>query len=234
MLCANAARSVDDFFEYDFVGAPIGEAWGQGYNGGLSLRKRSTMLRVIREFDWEKYEEPRHEDQWYYARMLELKNGNYDDEDTPPPRIVLPSMEVARTFAVETIDYPHPLGVHQVLRHIENKYLSMDEWCPEYKLCSDDYIVNDYGQAELEEEQRQLEGQAKAQEEWEEKQKGEKDMDEGDDESKERKGKGKGEGNNMDLVDEAKKEYDDGAQPYKVKTIYKPDNGDGENTGIIY
>jgi len=232
MLCANAARSVDDFFEYDFVGAPIGEARGQGYNGGLSLRKRSTMLRIIREFDWEKYEEPRHEDQWYYARMLELKNANYNDEDTPPPTIVLPSMEVARSFAVETIDYPHPLGVHQVLRYIENKYLSMDEWCPEYKLCSDD--LNDYGQAEWEEEQKQLEGQAKAQEEWEAKQKEEKDMDEGDDESKERKGKGKGEGNNMDLVDEAKKEYDDGAQPYKVKTIYKPDNGNGESTGIIY
>jgi hypothetical protein len=25
--------------------------------------------------------------------------------------IKLPSMEIARTFAVETIDYPHPLGL---------------------------------------------------------------------------------------------------------------------------
>jgi len=76
-----------------------------------------------------------------------LKSRNYDDEDTPPPRIVLPSMDIARTFAVKTIDYPHPLDVHQVHRHIENKYLSLDEWCPEYKLCSDDHILNDYGQA---------------------------------------------------------------------------------------
>jgi hypothetical protein len=28
--------------------------------------------------------------------------------------INLPSMEIARTFAVETIDYPHPLGLQYV------------------------------------------------------------------------------------------------------------------------
>ena len=57
-----------------------------------------------------------------------------------PGVVNLPSMEIARTFAVETIDYPHPLGVHQVHRYIQNEALSLDEWCPEYKLCREDNI----------------------------------------------------------------------------------------------
>jgi hypothetical protein len=50
MICANAARSVEDYFEYDFVGALLSR---KGYNGGLSLRKRSSILRVLENFDWE-------------------------------------------------------------------------------------------------------------------------------------------------------------------------------------
>jgi len=56
--------------------------------------------------------------------------------------INLPSMEVARTFSVETIDYPHPLGVHQVHRWLQEQMLSLDEWCPEYKLCSTEHVVD--------------------------------------------------------------------------------------------
>jgi hypothetical protein len=56
--------------------------------------------------------------------------------------INLPTKEVARTFSVETIDYPHPLGVHQVHRWLETQMLSLDEWCPEYKLCSEETTVD--------------------------------------------------------------------------------------------
>ncbi len=56
--------------------------------------------------------------------------------------INLPTMEVARTFSVETIDYPHPMGVHQVHRWLKTQMQSLDEWCPEYKLCSEGYIVD--------------------------------------------------------------------------------------------
>ncbi len=57
--------------------------------------------------------------------------------------INLPSVEIARTFSVETIDYPHPLGVHQVHRWLKDQILSLDEWCPEYKLCSVDHIADE-------------------------------------------------------------------------------------------
>lgn len=73
MLCANAPLSVDDFFAYDFVGAPINPKLGwNGYNGGLSLRKRSTTLRILDRWDWEKTQKngDRFEDQWYFNRYV--------------------------------------------------------------------------------------------------------------------------------------------------------------------
>lgn len=68
MLCSNSARSVEDFFEYDFIGAPFAKHLGSGMNGGLSLRKRETMLQVIEDNDWEKPAEKgrRFEDSWYF------------------------------------------------------------------------------------------------------------------------------------------------------------------------
>ncbi|TVY92786.1 hypothetical protein LAWI1_G001052 [Lachnellula willkommii] len=169
MLCANAARSVNDYFEYDFVGAPIAAGRGRGYNGGLSLRKRSSTLRVLEEWDYEetkkegdKNEGDRFEDQWYYNRFArpfeapakaeetdkrwfrfkelqerEEAEGIQPEEDGA---INLPSVEVARTFSVKTIDYPHPLGVHQIHKWKEDQVSTLNEWCPEYKLCSKDHV----------------------------------------------------------------------------------------------
>jgi hypothetical protein len=167
MLCANAARSVEDFFDYDFVGAPIAKHLGAGYNGGLSLRKRGSMLRILEEWDWNetKQDGDPSEDQWYFRRytipnlpspiscclltywcnrLTDLQENESKDGIEPEDAgaINLPSMEIARTFAVETIDYPHPLGVHQVHRWLKTQMLSLDDWCPEYKLCSVDYHAN--------------------------------------------------------------------------------------------
>jgi hypothetical protein len=58
---------------------------------------------------------------------------------TSPP-IRIPPLEVARTFSVETIDYPHPLGVHQVHRWLGKQMVDLDVWCPEWKLCSGEYV----------------------------------------------------------------------------------------------
>ncbi|PMD43408.1 hypothetical protein L207DRAFT_542677 [Hyaloscypha variabilis F] len=144
MLCANAARSVDDYFAYDLVGAPIAKKLGTGYNGGLSLRKRTTILNILERWDWKTTQKDgdRFEDQWYFNRMTTIQKEEEKEGIQPEEEgaINLPSMEVARTFSVETIDYPHPLGVHQVHRWLKEQMLSLDEWCPEYKLCSKGYI----------------------------------------------------------------------------------------------
>ncbi|KAM3064865.1 hypothetical protein ACMFMG_011955 [Clarireedia jacksonii] len=138
MLCANAARSVEEFFEYDLIGAPIDPHWGIGYNGGLSMRSRKTILRVLDEWDW--LEDPRRtpEDQWFYAKFKELQEREIEEGNENG--INLPSMEIARTFAVETIDHPHPLGLHQPTRFLKSHMVSLDEWCPEYKMATTERI----------------------------------------------------------------------------------------------
>jgi hypothetical protein len=74
MICANAGKSVEDYFEYDFVGAPIAKGLGEGYNGGLSLRKRSTIIQILENWEWNetttKNTHDEWEDQWYYHRFV--------------------------------------------------------------------------------------------------------------------------------------------------------------------
>jgi hypothetical protein len=68
ILCGNSVRRVEDFFERDLIGAPISAVWGVGYDGGLSLRRRSTVLRVLGEWEWGRNPSPYPEDQWFFAR----------------------------------------------------------------------------------------------------------------------------------------------------------------------
>ncbi|TVY39307.1 hypothetical protein LSUB1_G003618 [Lachnellula subtilissima] len=138
ILCGASVRKVEDFFEYHLIGAPIHPTFGVGFNGGLSLRRRSTTLRVLEEWEWEKNPQPHPEDQWFFARMRDLEDREI--EEGVEDGIKLPSVEIARTFAVETIDYPNPLGLHQPTRFIQNHMLSLDEWCPEYRLATTDRI----------------------------------------------------------------------------------------------
>lgn len=49
VLCGRSGRVVEDFLEWDMVGAPISSAYGVGYNGGLSLRNPKLILEVVRD-----------------------------------------------------------------------------------------------------------------------------------------------------------------------------------------
>jgi hypothetical protein len=83
ILCSNSPLKVDDFLQYDFVGAPIDPKYGEGYNGGLSLRNRSMVLDIIHHSDWrdefDKAENKQQhsvefEDQWLYSKMKVVGN----------------------------------------------------------------------------------------------------------------------------------------------------------------
>ncbi|KAH6677560.1 hypothetical protein B0J14DRAFT_433029, partial [Halenospora varia] len=110
IICSNSPQKVEDFLEYDFVGAPIDEArhLGVGYNGGLSLRNRKKCLEITQTHNWQEERHGDHdhgnvdyEDQWFSKKMREMNNTR------------LPKQEVAKKFAVETIWYDKPLGYHQ-------------------------------------------------------------------------------------------------------------------------
>lgn len=49
VICGNSGRTVDDFLEWDLVGAPVAAKYGVGYNGGLSLRNPKLVLEVVRD-----------------------------------------------------------------------------------------------------------------------------------------------------------------------------------------
>lgn len=150
ILCANSKLRMDDFLQYDFVGAPIdvpveGNAGhGEGYNGGLSLRNRSMILDIVKRYSWkgEKAEGKifqegcvtkapclKFEDQWFYHKMKEIPGAH------------LPSKEVASTFAVETVWYDTPLGYHQVERWNSDRMDQVARWCPEYKMANADLVL---------------------------------------------------------------------------------------------
>jgi len=118
IICSNSPFTVDDFLDYDFVGAPISPAYGAGYNGGLSLRNVDLTLDIARTASTESM---KFEDQWFYARMKE-RGAN------------LPPEDVARLFAVETVYYDYPLGYHQPQRWNRERMGAVTAWCPEVAL----------------------------------------------------------------------------------------------------
>ncbi|OBT58133.1 hypothetical protein VE04_01665 [Pseudogymnoascus sp. 24MN13] len=134
IICANSRRTVDDFLEYDFIGAPVREGLGAGYNGGLSIRNVPLILDIVGKESWAedrkekngKYKDgPNvdYEDQWFYAKMNE-RNAHF------------PTQEVASQFAVETIWAEKPLGYHQANVWQAGSMDDILKWCPEYKMCT--------------------------------------------------------------------------------------------------
>lgn len=120
ILCSKSMAAVEDYFQYDFVGAPIDPIYGQGYNGGLSIRNPKVFLQVTQEVDYESSGQG-FEDQFFY---LELKKRGVE----------MPPEEVAKTFAVETVFYETPLGYHQPQRWQAERMQDIEEWCPEVKM----------------------------------------------------------------------------------------------------
>ncbi|KAJ9139349.1 hypothetical protein NKR23_g7916 [Pleurostoma richardsiae] len=135
ILCTKSEHTVDDFLQYDLIGAPIAMRHGHGYNGGLSLRNPKVMLEVSRRWGAKFLEEAqdgraelpnevKFEDQWFYGKLREMK-------------ATLPPVEVAQTFAVESIDYERPLGYHQPQRWQAGNIDKISEWCPEIWMLGD-------------------------------------------------------------------------------------------------
>ncbi len=78
MLCANSKQTLNDFLDYDWVGAPWNPNGRYGGNGGLSLRKVSTIIDILRNQERVDWSEP--EDVWLTDRLghrpsAKLANG---------------------------------------------------------------------------------------------------------------------------------------------------------------
>ena len=96
---------VEEFLDYDYIGAP----WplelrhsptGVG-NGGFSLRSVSKMKRALEEITLERGNTLVIAEDIYYSRALSL----YSD-------VKMPTWEAARSFSYESIYHPEPVGWH--------------------------------------------------------------------------------------------------------------------------
>jgi hypothetical protein len=92
-------RGIEEFLHWDYVGAPwlSKETPPVGGNGGLSLRRRSVMLDILKTDSSNLPRSP--EDIYFCSRLSE---GDYN---VAPP-------EVAVRFSVEEVFYPDPVGTH--------------------------------------------------------------------------------------------------------------------------
>jgi hypothetical protein len=101
-MCSNSPHKITDFLQYDYIGAPWDSSWfpfNKQYrvgNGGFSLRTRSKILALLALIP---YNRKMPEDVWYAENMHRV-NGS------------IPSIEIAMTFAVESVYYERPVGVH--------------------------------------------------------------------------------------------------------------------------
>lgn len=67
ILCANSRQNINDYLEYDWIGAPWNPTGRFGGNGGLSLRRVSAMIEVLRDQVRVDGSEP--EDVWLAERL---------------------------------------------------------------------------------------------------------------------------------------------------------------------
>jgi hypothetical protein len=92
--CILLKDNIDEFLQYDMIGAPWRHSPYKGCNGGFSLRKREAMIDICKKYEY-KYE---NEDGWFsYTNSDKLKN---------------PELIEKMKFSMETIWSPSPTGMH--------------------------------------------------------------------------------------------------------------------------
>ncbi|KAK9790387.1 hypothetical protein AB5N19_03956 [Seiridium cardinale] len=67
IVCANSQQNINDYLEYDWIGAPWNPNGRYGGNGGLSLRRVGAMVEVLRDQIRVDGSEP--EDVWLAERL---------------------------------------------------------------------------------------------------------------------------------------------------------------------
>jgi len=115
--------TIDDFMRYDYIGAPWIDRWyGMDIgNGGLSLRKTKTMIRITKGF---KFNETENEDIYFARGTYELAARGLS--------INIPPVHVAAKFAYEAGQLPRvtSFGVHKTPKMRVDKD-AITKSCPE-------------------------------------------------------------------------------------------------------
>ncbi|KAH7364703.1 hypothetical protein BKA65DRAFT_473014 [Rhexocercosporidium sp. MPI-PUGE-AT-0058] len=138
IFCANAPTTLNDFLQWDWIGAPWSKTATYGGNGGLSLRKVSKIMDVLRE-KTRGHGDGALEDLWMVQRLHELEES------------VMPGANISKTFSVESVWDERPLGYHIGWLGVHHEQIWDDqsqvdhimEYCPEVKMILGMKLDND-------------------------------------------------------------------------------------------
>lgn len=100
MILEKNKYKINDFLEYDYVGAP----WNNGKvgNGGLSLRRKSIMLDILNK---KSYNHSQNED-YYFSLSYNINKPNYNK---------------AKEFSIETCYHDNPFGIHKIWNYLNQE-----------------------------------------------------------------------------------------------------------------
>ncbi|TGO64799.1 hypothetical protein BOTNAR_0084g00310 [Botryotinia narcissicola] len=99
IFCTKAPTTLNDFIKYDYIGAPWSSYSTHGGNGGLSLRRVSSILRLL-ETERRKPGDGALEDLWLSTGLNKLEGSK------------MANAAVSKTFSVESVWDEAPLGYH--------------------------------------------------------------------------------------------------------------------------
>ena len=134
IMCANSGKRIEDYLDYDFLGAPhpyIIDA----FNGGLSIRNVSLSLEIVRNHKIADdlvngTKDGLFEDVWFCEKMRSMGAK-------------FPSRELAREFVVDYEWAERSLAFHGVNKgQHEDRLEEIFAWCPEAALAKDQVLVN--------------------------------------------------------------------------------------------
>ena len=110
IICANSKHIMDDYLDYDWVGAPWNPSGRWGGNGGLSLRRVSSIIDILR--NQRRIDGAQPEDVWLSERLGDhntglVANGSVSTtfsgethrgigEIVPPPKFEVCSTQTSR------------------------------------------------------------------------------------------------------------------------------------------
>ncbi|KAF3913408.1 hypothetical protein ABW20_dc0108883 [Dactylellina cionopaga] len=131
IICANSHKTMDDFLEWDFIGATLSPV-KRLFNGGLSLRNRNIVMDILNDgADWQaEFNEKKFkngEDHWFSEKIAQ-RGGKLPDNST--------ALEFSCEYNFHLKEPRQPLGYHKVHKNAPLKLEEIAEWCPEIALAA--------------------------------------------------------------------------------------------------
>lgn len=120
VICSQFKENINQFLEYDYVGAPwnhLPMPLAKVGNGGLSLRRKSKMKEIVEKCKFKNIGNKYINEDLVFANGCGIVNLNK------------PTSEEAKMFSVENIYHDKSFGIHKAYHYHDADKIA--GWCPE-------------------------------------------------------------------------------------------------------